>query len=177
MSGLTTIRAFAWEGHEKDRNRKLLNASQRPKYLLAMIQIWLQTNLTLLVGVIAVILTALATQLKVNTGFTGASLLTLMNLTGSINSLMRNYAELETSIGAVNRLRMFTKKVKPEDELDEDAPVPEEWPTQGKLHLGCASATYRYGSSFMKSNSFHSSALLVPGKKRNPRWKNQPPLL
>ena len=155
MSGLTTIRAFGWEGHEKDRNRKLLNASQRPKYLLAMIQIWLQSNLTLLVGVIAVILTALATQLKTNTGFTGASLLTLMNLTGSINSLMRNYAELETSIGAVNRLRMFTKKVKPEDEQDEDAPAPEEWPTQGKLHLECVSATYRYGFSLMKTSSIH----------------------
>ena len=117
-----------------------------------MIQIWLQTNLTLLVGVIAVILTALATQLKTGTGFTGASLLTLMNLTGNINQLMRNYAELETSIGAVNRMRMFSKTVKPEDEHDEDAPIPDAWPSQGGFHLESVSATYRYDDSFIKTN-------------------------
>ncbi|KAJ3492561.1 hypothetical protein NLG97_g5309 [Lecanicillium saksenae] len=142
QSGLATIRAFGWEEHEKERNRSLLNASQRPKYLLAMIQIWLQTNLTLLVGVIAVILTALATQLKTGTGFTGASLVTLMSLTGSINQLMRNYAELETSIGAVNRIRMFSSTIKPEDEGDEDSPVPEAWPSQCDFQLDSVSATY-----------------------------------
>lgn len=117
-----------------------------------MIQIWLQTNLTLLVGVIAVMLTALATLLKTNTGSTGASLLTLMNLTGSINQLMRNYAELETSIGAVNRMRAFSQKVKPEDELDEDAPILDDWPSQGAFHLTSISATYRYVNSSMKTS-------------------------
>lgn len=104
-----------------------------------------------MVGVIAVIVTALATQLKTGTGFTGASLLTLMNLTGNINQLMRNYAELETSIGAVNRMRMFSKTVKPEDEDDKDSPIPDAWPSEGGFYLESVSATYRYDDSFMKT--------------------------
>jgi ATP-binding cassette, subfamily C (CFTR/MRP), member 1 len=124
-----------------------LNASQRPAYLLAMIQAWLQTNLTMLVGVIAICLTTLATQLRTSSSFTGASLLKLMNLASTITAMMQSYTELETSIGAINRLRTFSQKVKPEDGNDENIPVPEEWPANGSVLLNAVSAPYRYGCS------------------------------
>lgn len=143
MRGLVTIRAFRWEGREIDANNKMLNASQRPAYLLSMIQCWLETVLTILVGVVAICLTTLATQLRTNAGFTGASLLTLMNLVTTITTVVRSYTLLETSIGAVNRLRSFSEKVKPEDENDQTQPVPKEWPTRGTLSLKAVSASYK----------------------------------
>lgn len=124
-----------------------MNASQRPAYLLAMIQAWLQTNLTMLVGVIAICLTTLATQLRTSSSFTGASLLTLMSLASTVAAVMQSYTQLETSIGAINRLRTFSQKVKPEDGNDANMPIPEGWPAYGSVSLNAVSASYRYGCS------------------------------
>ncbi|KFY76365.1 hypothetical protein V499_03976 [Pseudogymnoascus sp. VKM F-103] len=139
---LATIRAFGWVKDEIDTSNKFLNASQRPAYLLAMIQAWLQTNLTMLVGVIAICLTTLATQLRTSSSFTGASLLTLMSLASTVAAVMQSYTQLETSIGAINRLRTFSQKVKPEDGNDANMPIPELWPTYGSVSLNAVSASY-----------------------------------
>ena len=147
MTGLATIRAFAWVQDEITQNKKLLNASQRPAYLLSMIQEWLNTNLLILVGVLAICLTGLATQLQTSAAFTGASLITLMNLTSGVAQLMQSYTALETSIGAVNRLQMFGRITRPEDEHDVVVEVPERWPAQGTVSLDTVSASYRYVQS------------------------------
>ncbi|KAH8896245.1 ABC transporter [Thozetella sp. PMI_491] len=142
MSGLATIRAFGWVGAEIGANNSMLNASQRPAYLLVMIQSWLQTSLTVLVGILAIGLTALATQLRTSSSFTGASFLTLINLVNTIATAMRSYTGLETSIGAVNRLRAFSQNVKPEDSNDENRPLPDYWPNKGSITLNAVSASY-----------------------------------
>ncbi|KAF7560819.1 hypothetical protein G7046_g3309 [Stylonectria norvegica] len=142
IKGVTTIRAFAWEGPDIDRNNELLDTSQRPAYLLAMIQQWLMTSLQLIVAAIAVVVVALATQLRANTGLTGASLVSLLTFSDILSSLVRNYTTLETSLGAVSRLRTFSKTVKPEDQPGEDIEPPVEWPEYGKIDIKDVSASY-----------------------------------
>ncbi|KAL0933869.1 ABC multidrug transporter [Colletotrichum truncatum] len=142
IKGVATIRAFGWTNKDIAHNQHLLDTSQRPAYLLAMIQQWLVVTMQLMVACIAVILVALATQLRTNSGFTGASLVTLMSWGETIAMLIRFYTQLETSIGAVARIKTFAEKVKPESLEGEDIEPPEEWPENGSISLKGVSASY-----------------------------------
>lgn len=121
----------------------MLDTSQRPAYLLAMIQQWLVVTMQLMVAGLAVVLVTLATQLRANSGFTGASLVTLMSWGETLSSLVRFYTQLETSIGAVSRIKTFSEKVSPEDLEGEDIEPPEEWPETGRIEINGVSASYK----------------------------------
>lgn len=107
-----------------------------------MIQKWLMATLQLLVAGIAVLLVGLSTQLGSSAGLTGASLVTLLSFGEVVASLIINYTALETSIGAVSRLRTFSELVKPEDQPGEDIEPPPQWPQGGRIDIQGVSASY-----------------------------------
>ena len=142
LKGLITLRAFGWLDLHIDINNKLLDASQRPMYLLAMLQQWLTLVLNMCVAVLAVILITLATQLRTNSGFTGVGLVTLMSFGQMLASLVQCWTQLETSTGALSRMKAFGEEVKSEN-LEQETWMPgEEWPSQGLIEFQCVSATY-----------------------------------
>lgn len=124
------------------RNLELLDTSQRPAYLLAMIQQCLMLVLNLLVAFLAVGLLSLTTQLKTSAGFTGASLVSLMSFSEIATALIFCYTALETSIGAVSRLKTFSDKVSSEHQLGEDFEPPADWPQNGSMVLKHVSASH-----------------------------------
>ncbi len=107
-----------------------------------MIQQWLNLVLDLVVMVMAAVLTTLAVRLHSNSGFTGASLVTLMNFGDNLSGIVIFYTRLETSIGAISRLKAFNDNVKPEDRDEEDIVPPEQWPECGAIELKGISASY-----------------------------------
>ena len=138
-----TLRAAGFVAEERAKNIQLLDTSQRPAYLLIMIQQWLTLVLNMVVMAMAVILTALAVRLRSNSGFTGASLVTVMQFGEELSGVVMFYTILETSIGAVSRLRKFSENVTPEDREEmEDIEPPEQWPQKGKIELKGVSASY-----------------------------------
>ncbi|KAI9932592.1 hypothetical protein ASPWEDRAFT_101029 [Aspergillus wentii DTO 134E9] len=142
IQGITTIRAFGWAAQKLHHNYQLVDRSQRPAYLLAMIQLWLLLLMNMIVFGLATLLTTMATQLRTNPGFTGASLVTLMSFGELIAILVKDYTAFETSIGAVSRLKAFSEKVKPEDQDGEGLVPGEEWPTKGSVEIKALSASY-----------------------------------
>ncbi|KAK0649696.1 putative ABC multidrug transporter [Cercophora newfieldiana] len=146
VDGLLTIRAFGWTQSRIQLNGDLLDESQRPSYLLAMLQQWLNLVLNLCVACIAVIVTALATQLRTKAGFTGVALVSLMSFGEMAGNWIRCYTELQTATAALSRLRGFENDVPGEDEQDELAlgtcDVPEEWPSEGGIELSGVTASY-----------------------------------
>ncbi|SPJ78957.1 related to multidrug resistance protein [Fusarium torulosum] len=140
--GIATLRAFGFVAKDIEKNARLVDTSQRPAYLLVMIQQWLNLVLNLIVMVIAAILTCLAVRLHSNTAFTGASLVTLMNFGDSLSGIIIWWTKLETSIGAVARLKAFNEKVEPEDKEYEDLVPAEHWPQNGAVELKDVSASY-----------------------------------
>ncbi|CAI4214351.1 unnamed protein product [Parascedosporium putredinis] len=142
LKGIATIRAFGWTIQNVRRNEYLLNESQRPAYLLVMIQQWLSFVLQMIVAGIAILLVSLATQVTASATFTGASLIVLMTFGEVLTFLIIIYTSLETSIGAVARLKTFSDTVKPEDLLGEDIELPEEWPSRGHIEINDVSASY-----------------------------------
>jgi ABC-type multidrug transport system fused ATPase/permease subunit len=123
---------------------ELLDASQKPTYLLAMVQRWLLFVLQCIVACLAILVVTLATQIRSGTsGFTGASLVALMTFGDIINFIIRWWTQLETSIGAVTRLKALNDKVPSEGFKDKTEPVHQEWPAQGKVEIRDVSASYQ----------------------------------
>ena len=144
IKGVATFRAFGWMPQSIEVNNKLLDTSQRPAYLLAMIQRWLGFVLRVVVAVLAVAIVSLSTQMRSNSAFTGASLVTLMSFGDGLSYLIIFYTLLETSIGAVSRLKTFGEKVQPETQKGEDVIPPREWPLMRRIQIKDVSASYRY---------------------------------
>ncbi|KAJ8120690.1 hypothetical protein ONZ43_g2663 [Nemania bipapillata] len=142
VKGITTLRAFGFIPDDVLKNSRLIDSSQRPAYLLVMIQQWLNFVLDIVVMVVAVVLTALAVRLHSNSGFTGASLVSLMSFGENLSGIVIFYTRLETSIGAIARLKAFNETVKPEDKDEEDIVPPEQWPQSGVVELKGVSASY-----------------------------------
>ncbi|KAI3337286.1 putative ABC multidrug transporter [Xylariaceae sp. AK1471] len=146
VKGIATLRAFGFLPDEVQKNARLIDTSQRPAYLLAMIQQWLNLVLDLVVTVLAAVLTTLAVQLHSNAGFTGASLVTLMSFGENLSGIVIYFTRLETSIGAIARLKTFNETVKPENKSEEDILPPEDWPQKGVIEMKGVSATYDVGN-------------------------------
>ncbi|KAH9904926.1 P-loop containing nucleoside triphosphate hydrolase protein [Xylariomycetidae sp. FL2044] len=142
IKGIVTLRAFGSVPDHRADNLQLLDTSQRPWYLLLMAQQWLTLVLNFIVMGIAVLLVALALKLRSNAGFTGASLITLMSFGENLSGIVMYWTKLETSIGAIGRLRTFNDTVKPEARAEEDIIPPEKWPEQGRIELKGVSASY-----------------------------------
>ncbi|KAK1525185.1 hypothetical protein CABS01_00274 [Colletotrichum abscissum] len=142
LKGLATLRALGFISADITVNNDLLDTSQRPAYQLAIIQRWLQLALKLLVAALATIVVTLATQLRASSGFTGASLVTLMSFGDTLTTIVQSYTMLETSIGAVARLKTFSDTVTPETGPDEDVIPKESWPEKGAIEIKGVSASY-----------------------------------
>ena len=143
LSGLATLRAFGWSNPAIVANHKLLDTSQRPMYLLAVVQVWLTTLLGLIVAILAILVVALATQLGANAGLVGASLVSLMLLGQFLANIVQNWTALELSIGAVARLNSFCDIIRSEDDTDETREPPKDWPKLGAVEIQNVSASYK----------------------------------
>ncbi|RFU76622.1 abc transporter [Trichoderma arundinaceum] len=144
VSGLATLRAFGWIRESLDVNQALLDSSQRPAYLLAMVQHCLSFILSSVVTLLATLVVVLTTQVKSITGpgLTGSSMVTLMTLGDYVSQFIIMYTLLEISLGAVSRLKSFQETVLPEDSPVEETVLPPLWPWRGAVNIEAMSASY-----------------------------------
>lgn len=134
VNGLISIRAYGWGGEYVNKCAQLLGECQKPFYLLLCIQRWLGVVLGLTVAVFAVLLTTLAVTLRgssTNARFVGVALVNMMRLSQSLAQLILSWTSLETSLGAVSRVKKFSETTP--QEAEPDGEVPDEWPTRGEL--------------------------------------------
>nr|XP_036575809.1 ABC multidrug transporter [Colletotrichum truncatum]KAF6782442.1 ABC multidrug transporter [Colletotrichum truncatum] len=147
LNGVVTIRAFGWQREFVKEQLRLLDISQRPYYLLFCIQRWLAIMLDLFVAVIATVLVAFAVKLTNTTsgGAIGLSMVSLMGLNSSLSRLISSWTNLETSLGAIARLRDFVRDTPQEDGVDTQRlpPVPQGWPSSGAIDFKSIDARYK----------------------------------
>ena len=142
LSGLATIRAFGWSEANRELSDQLLDASQQPAYLLTMIQRWLNLVLDFVVAVLGVIVVFLAVKLQADSGFTGVALINLMSLNGMLKNTIMTWTTVETSIGAVSRVKNFSETTRSENLPREVIIPPREWPQKGIIEIQGVSASY-----------------------------------
>ncbi|TVY85161.1 ABC transporter [Lachnellula suecica] len=145
LSGLATVRAFGWQQALEDKNRELLDESQKPFYLLFAVQRWLTLVLDLMVAAIAVLLIVLVTQLRgvVTPGFVGVALLNVLLFSQSIKMLMTFWTNLETHIGSIARVKDFTETTLAESLPEEKNNPPPSWPSRGAIQFHNLTAEYK----------------------------------
>ena len=148
-NGASTIRAFGWHQSFQKKLQSLLDRSQRPVYLLLCIQQWLALVLDILVTILAVILVAIVVTWrdKFTPGQVGVSLVTVMSFSRSLAHLIRSWTSLETSIGAVSRIKQFRDNTVPEEEelgIFQPQEPPPCWPSAGLIQFENVMASYKY---------------------------------
>ena len=139
-----TIRAFGWTEAYTTKTKKLLDQSQKPFYLLLCIQRWLVLVLDLVVAGLAILLVGLAVALRsrVNPGLLGIALVQLTGLSHALTNLVQFWALLETSIGAIARIKDFSENTPREATARESSQAPPNWPPHGALTFDSVSASY-----------------------------------
>lgn len=154
LNGLATIRAFGWTDEFRQRNIVLLDESQKPFYLLQCIQRWLQVVLDLIVAALAVIMVMLIVTLrtKLDPGLVGLGLLNIMSFNESLAETIKHWTRLETSIGAIARIRSFLLSTECEMKPNENLEPPEDWPSEGSIELSKFSASYDSESRLVLDN-------------------------
>ena len=159
LSGLVTIRAFGWASIFEKQNLVLLDASQKPFYLLFCIQRWLELALDLTVTGLSVILMVMIVKLRseVGAGYVGLAILNVITFSQSLSDILRNWTNLETSIGAIARIRAFVATTANENRPEENLQVlldsagsaspSTTWPPMGAIEFHNVSASYKTGSN------------------------------
>lgn len=155
LSGLATIRAFGWTPTFKTQHQVLLDVSQKPFYLLFCIQRWLELTLDFIVTGLCLILMVMIVKLRSEIGasYVGLAILNVITFSQSLSTILRNWTSLETSIGAIARIREFVQTTENENQAVENVPLPCSggggnstlWPPSGAIKFYNVSASYHPG--------------------------------
>lgn len=143
-AGLVTIRAHGWESNTRREFQHVLDRSQEPLYLLYMVQTWLRLVLSFVVVGLSVIVTsvAVATRHTTSASAMGVALLNLTSLGETMATLLASWTSLETSLGAIARIKAFEDDTPVEDDVPSAVSVPPGWPKFGQLELKNVWASY-----------------------------------
>lgn len=130
----------------QSQNLQRLDLSQRAFYAMGSLQKWLLLVLNLVVAALAVLLVASAVVLRdrVDAGLLGVALVSVMTFGQLLTQLLNYWAQLETSLGAVARIREFQAETPSEENEghNEDPAVKGEWPSRGRIDMRNVSAAY-----------------------------------
>jgi ABC-type multidrug transport system fused ATPase/permease subunit len=144
-NGLEHIRAFGWQEDFLQENLRVLDYSQGPYYYMYTIQRWLELAMDLIGLFIALILICMTTffrQMTTQAGL-GLSLLNLITYSNMLNLAVGCWTTLETSLGALARLRTFVNTTPQEASCEDNNHVPPQWPHSGHIEFVNVSAKYQ----------------------------------
>ena len=148
LDGLSTIRSYSWSEIYASKCLHLLDVSQKPYYLLLCIQRWLVLVLDLIVAGQTIVLVSMAVALRssISPGFLGLALVNTMGLSHSLTNLVQHWTNLETSLGAIARIKDFSETTPVEECPDEGSPgsLSPDWPHTGALRVEGVSAGYGF---------------------------------
>ena len=125
----------------------LLDRAQRPFYLLLCIQQWLGLVLKLMVTGMTVILLGAAVALRgqVSPGLLGIALIGLMDLGEVLSYLIQSWTLLETSLGAIARIKDFSEDTPSEAQDAAYEQLPDaKWPSGGDISFVGADIAYEF---------------------------------
>ncbi|KAH0354202.1 P-loop containing nucleoside triphosphate hydrolase protein, partial [Aureobasidium melanogenum] len=142
VTGVATIKSFGWAKAYREKNEKLLEESQTPYYLLESVQNWLTLVLNLVVAGLATVTMAIVVKLRASrdAGYVALALINIMDIGPILEMLVVAWTQLETSMGAIARMKEFIEST-PEEEQGKVNP-PSDWMTEGSISITNLEASY-----------------------------------
>lgn len=145
FEGLSHIRAFGRQLQYVDQNINHLDVSQRAHYMMLSVQQWFTLVLDLLVAGLSVLAVALAVVFRASTsgGAVGIALVTIQTTSGTLVRFLQAWTQLETSMGAVSRIKELDETVLPEGQPGECSEPDSSWPNEGSIKFDNVVASYK----------------------------------
>ncbi|KAJ6782693.1 hypothetical protein PWT90_02455 [Aphanocladium album] len=145
IDGTATIQAFGWQEALRADGLDHLDQTLKPFYLLKIIQVWLELVMGLFVSAVSVLLitTCVALPSSTSAGGIALSLTNLLAVSGALSFLVLSWTNLETSLGAAERLRTFERATPQESAPNPAVSLPTTWPRNGTLRIKSISASYK----------------------------------
>uniref|UniRef100_A0A8V5GBW7 Canalicular multispecific organic anion transporter 1 n=1 Tax=Melopsittacus undulatus TaxID=13146 RepID=A0A8V5GBW7_MELUD len=140
VSGLSVIRAYGHQARFLKQNEITMDINQKSVYSWIISNRWLAIRLEF-VGSLVVFFSALLAVISKGTlegGIVGLSVSSALNVTQTLNWLVRTSSELETNIVAVERVHEYTKA----PWVTEKRP-PRGWPSKGEIRFVDYKVRYR----------------------------------
>ncbi|OAA35102.1 ABC transporter, transmembrane domain, type 1 [Beauveria brongniartii RCEF 3172] len=166
-NGIQHIRSFGWQDEYTKQLFKILNYSQKPYYLLFCVQRWLSLALDFTATTSAIILTYLSLFFPGTTSdnAVGLALLTLVTFSFNGSFLIRSWTNLETTLGAVARIKDFCADTPIEKDTLRGSELPENWPTTGLIDFNGVSASYTAEDGSLRRALENVTFTIYPGEK------------
>lgn len=144
IAGLSTLRSFGWSKAFLDEGYQLLSDSQSPFYMMFCIQRWLELVLDLFVAGMAVVLVSLALRVQGATtqGAIGLAMVNILGFNQTLTTVIDQWTQLETSLGAIARLKSFISST-PDENKPAEKDAPTDWPVEGGIEIDNITAAYR----------------------------------
>ncbi|KAJ6789855.1 hypothetical protein PWT90_09628 [Aphanocladium album] len=169
-TGLVYIRGFQTQKHDYARCLHQLDQAQKPYYFLLACQTLLSLVLESVVTLMALTLSILALYAHGSTtpNAAGLAFLNLITLGTGLNLVVTTWTSMETSLGALARVRDFLRDTPTEENKQGQLDLPENWPSKGEVIFKDVVARYKVNT---KSEEPEPAVLqniglhLQPGKK------------
>ncbi|XP_047459450.1 canalicular multispecific organic anion transporter 1 [Mugil cephalus] len=146
VAGLSVIRAYGHQERFLKHNEITIDENLKSVYPWIVSNRWLAIRLEFL-GNLVVFFSALLAVISRNTlnsGLVGVSISYALNVTQTLNWLVRMTSELETNIVAVERVSEYSE-IENEAKWVTDNRPPEKWPQEGRLQFQNYKVRYRPG--------------------------------
>ncbi|KAH8719595.1 ABC transporter atnG [Beauveria bassiana] len=166
-AGMQHLRAFRWQETFMKECCRLVDRMQKPYYALLSVQQWLALVLDISTCFIATILIAVSTTLPNSTSDTsvGLALINLISFSIMTSALIRVWVALETCLGGLARIRTFCATTPQETDGASCSPVPEQWPSSGRIEIESISASYTYEDGTLHQALDNASVVIEHGEK------------
>lgn len=145
QEGLATIRAFGWQSSFRKHCQSRIDDSKKAIYMMFMVQRWLNFVLDLIVGGLATVLMAFATQLRTSTDAAalGVGLSSVIGFSVLVSQFLVTYTELENSLGAISRIKDCVDNIQSEETSSGLRKPPHDWPGAGDIVFSNVTAHYK----------------------------------
>nr|CAD7203960.1 unnamed protein product [Timema douglasi] len=147
ITGAPTIRAYALEELFTKESEKRVDVNQMAIFPAVVCGSWLSIRLELIGGLIvffAALFSVLGRE-TMNPGLVGLSVSYALQVTMTLNLIVRTASEIETNIVAVERIKEYVELKQEAPWENPKHPVSKDWPTEGKVEFKNYQVRYREG--------------------------------
>ncbi|KAL6101831.1 abcc2 [Pungitius sinensis] len=146
VSGLSVIRAYGHQERFLKHNETIIDENLKSLYPWIVSNRWLAIRLEFLGNLVVFFaaLFAVISRDSLDSGLVGLSISYALNVTQTLNWLVRMTSELENNIVAVERVSEYSA-LENEAKWVTDTRPPEKWPEQGRLQFDNYKVRYRPG--------------------------------
>lgn len=157
LSGISTIRAYRQQGRFSKENEWRVDANLRAYFPSISANRWLAVRLEFIGSIIifaaaGFAIISVSTGADLSAGLVGLAMSYALQITTSLNWIVRQTVEVETNIVSVERILEYAQLPSEAPEIISKNRPPVAWPSQGAVNFQNFSTKYREGLDLVLKN-------------------------